>query len=65
MREALSSHTPYDESEAKDILSRGCNGFMQKPFRIKELSKKIWHILEDRPGQVGKSTREENVIFAQ
>lgn len=29
------------EGEAKNILSRGCNGFMQKPFKIKELSRRI------------------------
>ena len=29
------------EGQAKDILTRGCNGFLQKPFRIKDLSSKI------------------------
>ena len=33
------------EGEAKDILSRGCNGFMQKPFKIKDLSRKIREIM--------------------
>jgi CheY-like chemotaxis protein len=36
------------ESEAKEILSRGCNSFMQKPFKIKELSRKIRDIIVDR-----------------
>jgi DNA-binding response OmpR family regulator/nitrogen-specific signal transduction histidine kinase len=35
------------ESEAKDILFRGCDGFIQKPFRIKDLSAKIWGIIGD------------------
>jgi two-component system, cell cycle sensor histidine kinase and response regulator CckA len=33
------------EGEAKDILSRGCNGFMQKPFKIKELSRRIRDVI--------------------
>lgn len=35
------------ESRAKDILDRGCNGFIQKPFNIKELSHKIREVLEN------------------
>ena len=33
--------------QAAEVLKRGCNGFIQKPFNIKELSKKIREILED------------------
>jgi CheY-like chemotaxis protein len=33
------------ESQAKQILSRGCNGFIQKPFNLRELSAKIREIL--------------------
>lgn len=33
------------EGEAREILARGCNGFIQKPFKIKELSKKIGDII--------------------
>jgi two-component system, cell cycle sensor histidine kinase and response regulator CckA len=33
------------EGEAREILSRGCNGFIQKPFKIKELSRKIREVL--------------------
>jgi len=29
------------DGEAKEILSRGCNGFLQKPFHIHELSSKL------------------------
>jgi len=29
-----------------EILDRGCNGFMQKPFNMKRLSQKIIEILE-------------------
>ena len=33
------------DSQAKQILSRGCNGFIQKPFNLRELSAKIKEIL--------------------
>ena len=35
------------EGEAEDILERGCNGFIQKPFRLNDLSEKIRVILND------------------
>ncbi len=34
------------DGQASDILNRGCNGFIQKPFKIQELSKKIREILD-------------------
>ena len=34
--------------QAKSILDRGCEGFLQKPFSIGSLSKKIRQILDDR-----------------
>jgi two-component system, cell cycle sensor histidine kinase and response regulator CckA len=34
------------DGEATEILKTGCNGFIQKPFSIKELSGKIREILE-------------------
>jgi len=34
------------DGEATEILNRGCNGFIQKPFNIKELSLKIREILD-------------------
>ena len=33
-------------SEASEILKRGCNGFLQKPFTVKELSQKLLDILD-------------------
>jgi len=36
------------DGEANDILKRGCNGFIQKPFNIMELSKKLREILDIR-----------------
>ena len=33
------------DGEAAAILERGCNGFIQKPFRMKDLSEKIKEIL--------------------
>ena len=32
--------------QAAEILQRGCNGFIQKPFNLAELSQKIRHIVE-------------------
>ncbi|MDX9745721.1 MAG: response regulator [Syntrophales bacterium] len=37
------------EGEAREILRRGCNGFIQKPFKIKELSRKIREITGPQP----------------
>ncbi|MHC4457989.1 MAG: response regulator [Planctomycetota bacterium] len=37
----------YDvNGQAKTILERGCNGFIQKPFNLKELSMKMREILD-------------------
>ena len=33
------------DSQAKEIMNRGCNGFIQKPFTIKELSEKARNVL--------------------
>ncbi|MBN1843931.1 MAG: PAS domain-containing protein [Deltaproteobacteria bacterium] len=33
------------DSEAKDILARGCDGFIQKPFTMKELSQSVREVL--------------------
>ena len=33
-------------ARATEILDRGCNGFIQKPFNIKELSRKLREILD-------------------
>ncbi len=33
------------EGQAKDIMDRGCLGFIQKPYKIEELAKKIQDIL--------------------
>ena len=34
------------DGQATDILKRGCNGFIQKPFNMKDLSQKIREILD-------------------
>ena len=36
------------DGEATEILERGCDGFIQKPFTMKELSVKISEILEKK-----------------
>ena len=33
--------------QAKEIMQRGCNGFIQKPFNIAELSQKVRKVLDD------------------
>jgi len=34
------------EGEASEIIARGCNGFIQKPFTINDLSEKVRAVLE-------------------
>ncbi|MCK4835476.1 MAG: response regulator, partial [Candidatus Aminicenantes bacterium] len=36
------------DGQASELLKRGCNGFIQKPFNNKELSKKIRDILDEK-----------------
>ena len=36
------------EGQATEILKRGCNGFIKKPFNIKELSHKIREVLNNK-----------------
>ena len=36
------------DGQATEILKRGCNGFIQKPFRMKDLSLKIQEVLGER-----------------
>jgi two-component system cell cycle sensor histidine kinase/response regulator CckA len=46
IRVLLSSGYSID-GQAKTIIDRGCNGFLQKPFTVADLSKKIRQILEE------------------
>jgi CheY-like chemotaxis protein len=34
------------EGEATKILEKGCNGFIQKPFNVSDLSRKIREVLD-------------------
>ena len=36
------------DGQATEILNRGCNGFIQKPFKVKELSQKLREIVGDK-----------------
>jgi CheY-like chemotaxis protein len=36
------------DGEAKQILNRGCNGFIQKPFQLEELSGKVRIMLDEK-----------------
>jgi PAS domain S-box-containing protein len=36
------------DGQATEILNRGCNGFIQKPFTMKELSTKVKEVLEGK-----------------
>jgi len=37
---------------ASEIIDRGCNGFIQKPFDIKELSGKLHQVMNEDGGHV-------------
>ncbi len=37
-------------NEAKDIMEKGCNGFIQKPYKIEEITSKINDIFSRIPG---------------
>ena len=37
--------------QATEILNRGCNGFIQKPFSISELSQKVREVLDSGKGE--------------
>ena len=49
------------DGEAKDIMGRGCNGFIQKPFTIEVLSKRIREVLDVR-SQIRHSIRAATVV---
>jgi DNA-binding NarL/FixJ family response regulator len=34
------------EGQANEIIKRGCDGFIQKPFRMRLLSRKIREVLD-------------------
>jgi len=34
--------------QATEILDRGCNGFIQEPFKMEELSQKLREILDKK-----------------
>jgi PAS domain S-box-containing protein len=46
VRVILSSGYSLD-GKASEIISRGCNGFIQKPFNIKELSGKLHQVIHE------------------
>jgi PAS domain S-box-containing protein len=45
-------------SEAQEILARGCNGFIQKPFKLVHLSREIRAILDMKIGQCAQTELE-------
>jgi CheY-like chemotaxis protein len=50
MRVLLSSGYAIN-GHAESVLRKGCDGFIQKPFSIQELSQKIRTILDQHPAQ--------------
>jgi len=48
------------DGQAQDILDRGCDGFIQKPFSMEQLAAKINEILAEdcQPGQTGTPKRQ-------
>jgi len=51
VRVILSSGYSLD-GKASEIIKRGCNGFIQKPFDIKELSGKLHQVMREDEGQL-------------
>jgi PAS domain S-box-containing protein len=45
--------------QAQEIMDRGCNGFLQKPFRMENLSRKIQEVLLAAPGPGNTEKGEE------
>jgi two-component system, cell cycle sensor histidine kinase and response regulator CckA len=43
------------DGEASEILKRGCKGFIQKPFDITSLSKKLREVLAEAPDEMKKT----------
>jgi DNA-binding NtrC family response regulator len=35
------------EGRASELMQKGCNGFLQKPFNLNQLSEKIRQVLDD------------------
>jgi DNA-binding NarL/FixJ family response regulator len=35
------------DGQASEIIKRGCDGFIQKPFDLKKISKKVREILDE------------------
>lgn len=44
------------EGEARKIINRGCWGFIQKPFKLQEFSRKIREVLDDNRGRQANVT---------
>ncbi|MDY6854156.1 MAG: response regulator [Thermodesulfobacteriota bacterium] len=40
------------DAQAAELMKRGCNGFIQKPFPIKKLSQKIREVLDKGQDQL-------------
>ena len=36
------------DGQAEEILQRGCNGFIQKPFNVSKLSQRMREILDQK-----------------
>lgn len=51
VRVILSSGYSLD-GKASEIINRGCNGFIQKPFDIKELSGKLHQVIQEDDSQL-------------
>ena len=58
------------EGQASEILARGCNGFIQKPFSVKEISRNIRAILDNgssvltvgRKQPCGKGVHQQDTV---
>jgi CheY-like chemotaxis protein len=52
------------DGQATEILGRGCNGFIQKPFNMKDLSGKVREIVEERSASSKLRTPGQNRQFS-
>lgn len=39
------------KGQVSDVMSRGCRAFIQKPFRVEELSRKVRQVLDERDNE--------------
>ncbi|HVO66250.1 MAG TPA: response regulator [Syntrophales bacterium] len=49
--------------QAQQIMDRGCNGFLQKPFQLQKLARKVREMLDGRRRAITDGNRHFNSIL--